>query len=728
MKKGLSKKSQIYIIIMLVFFLTGVIIPISPINLTVVGQETYDKLPTGVETYLIHNYSDYKLYGLDYIKDLPKYNSQSLTEFHMPIVYKIPSTIKMDAKKFIKEGTFETIDKYIKNFNERLIDSGYTVYGNLKSDEYFMIDYWIKVKASDKPFSIDFIPTIELDDRDYKLEKYAWWNSSYLLMKQITINHSYIDNDLINFPVLVYSNDTTMLSKMDDGDSLRFTNDANDTEYYFEIEKFNDTTEMIVWVNISRIDSSVDTKFNMYYNNTDASDGQNAVGTWDSNYIAVYHMDDLTTSTVDESTSNNNDGTKDGVNQPVESTGKIGKGQLWTGSYHIILPDTDFNITPDLTIETWVKVPETAEYRAIYSRCGTPSHYHTTMLRFFNDGTLNTNWENPDGTDHNLFTTSRYDDNTWKYIAVAVDSQDVSIYVNTSCVAHTNSVGAVIPSYTTGTITMIGTLATYVNTQPFDGVMDEFRISDITRNNSWFNTSFHSQNRTTGFLTFGSELEFITCPDIIYTNETPTNGDTDVYYLVDNLSVTINVSFGNTFNYTIHCSNGNTTSENSVSNGTYSLDVCCLEPDTLYYWYVNTTYNVTCGWENVTYNFTTAISGCQCIDELTLILKELQEIKEILEGDEIIELEINQWSMLLAIGIFVFLFAVGYNSEKRSGGLFLLIAGFTLFYIEALATLNGWLSPVFVLPFLSPLAIYIVIIGAKKFAYGANLKTDTKQK
>jgi len=63
-----------------------------------------------------------------------------------------------------------------------------------------------------------------------------WWNSSFGFMKQITIDHDYIDTDLVNFPVLVSSSNITMLEKMDDGDSLRFTNLANTSEYAFEIE------------------------------------------------------------------------------------------------------------------------------------------------------------------------------------------------------------------------------------------------------------------------------------------------------------------------------------------------------------------------------------------------------------------------------------------------------------------------------------------------------------
>lgn len=210
----------------------------------------------------------------------------------------------------------------------------------------------------------------------------------------------------------------------------------------------------------------------------------------------------------------------------------------------------------------------------------------------------------------------------------------------------------------------------------------------------------------------------------------------DISKYITSINVTVNDSDGDYMNITTRTNVSDTwqiinQTSSGMLNGTF------VSYNTSWIANYSTTYfvsfNLTDGktWVNETYNFTTKASpdgGCGC-DEIQAMLNELKnDILDELEGDEIIELEINQWSMLLAVGIFVFLFAVGYNSEKRSGGLFLLIAGFTLFYIEALATLNGWLSPVFVLPFLSPLAIYIVVIGAKKFAYGANLKTDSKQK
>lgn len=145
----------------------------------------------------------------------------------------------------------------------------------------------------------------------------TWWDSDWDYYKVITIDHDYIDTDLSNFPVLVVIDDTTG-DKCNGGDSIRFIDIDNTTEYYYEIEKWVDNEDRIVWVNITSISSTVDTKFLMYYGNSDAIDNQNPTDVWNSNYMAVWHMNSLL-----DSTSNNIDLTNYGAVLTTDG-GKIG--------------------------------------------------------------------------------------------------------------------------------------------------------------------------------------------------------------------------------------------------------------------------------------------------------------------------------------------------------------------------------------------------------------------
>jgi hypothetical protein len=105
------------------------------------------------------------------------------------------------------------------------------------------------------------------------------------------------------------------------------------TKLYHEIENFDGSTGMLTaWVNIPIVHSTEDTSLYMYYGNSSSSNQQFSEKTWDAKYLLVYHMKDETSSTIKDSTRNDNDGTKCGTTYPVESNGKIGKTQYFDGN------------------------------------------------------------------------------------------------------------------------------------------------------------------------------------------------------------------------------------------------------------------------------------------------------------------------------------------------------------------------------------------------------------
>jgi len=54
----------------------------------------------------------------------------------------------------------------------------------------------------------------------------------------------------------------------------------------------------------------------------------------------------------------------------------------------------------------------------------------------------------------------------------------------------------------------------------------------------------------------------------------------------------------------------------------------------------------------------------------------------------------------------------------------MLFAGATLFYIEVI--LLPYVSVIYVIPFISPLAIFIILLGIKKFLYTEPEDTKTR--
>jgi hypothetical protein len=137
--------------------------------------------------------------------------------------------------------------------------------------------------------------------------------------KKITINHNKVDENLLNFPVLVSTIDSDLRDKaQNDGDDILFMDDKGKANLlYHEIEYFDGSNgELVAWVNIPILFNSVDTVFYMYYGNLTCTSLEFPEMVWDSNYIMVHHMHGSNWQGIDDSTSNNNDVTIESPTAP----------------------------------------------------------------------------------------------------------------------------------------------------------------------------------------------------------------------------------------------------------------------------------------------------------------------------------------------------------------------------------------------------------------------------
>ena len=145
--------------------------------------------------------------------------------------------------------------------------------------------------------------------------------------KKITIDHKQVAGNLVNFPVLVSTIDTDLRNKAQiDGDDILFMDGkGNANQLFHEIESFDSSTgELVAWVNIPALSSTVDIIFYMYYGNPDCSNQEFPEIVWDSSYCGVWHLDKFYDSTM-----NYNDGTNHGTD---DVTGKIGSAKNFVSS------------------------------------------------------------------------------------------------------------------------------------------------------------------------------------------------------------------------------------------------------------------------------------------------------------------------------------------------------------------------------------------------------------
>jgi len=340
-----------------------------------------------------------------------------------------------------------------------------------------------------------------------------WYNTDWKYRNKITINSANVTGDLVNFPVLINTADATWryttsggnVGQSDGGDIL-FTTSSGTSKLDHEIEKYTPTTgELIAWIEVPDLSSSTDTDIYMYYGNASVADQWNVTGTWDDNYVMVQHLDDdPDTSTTQDSTSNNHDGTKGSANNPIEAPGQIGDAQDF--SYDQISCG-DLAIGDNYTAECWIKA-DTLTGNGDYDT------YGFTIMASALSGQGYPLWLTVRGTEVRLWayettpgtggwreTTGAGLNTTDRFhiVATANKSSTTMVYVNgVQRLSFTND-GEV--NWTN--IFTIGDLrpnrAIY-----FDGVIDEVRISNTIRNTDWIETSYNNQDNPGVFYSVGS--------------------------------------------------------------------------------------------------------------------------------------------------------------------------------------------------------------------------------
>lgn len=189
--------------------------------------------------------------------------------------------------------------------------------------------------------------------------------SGYDYKRTITVDNTKVSGsaDHTNFPVAVagtytYLKDTGNGGKVEDsnGYDIEFSSDSDgDVKLSHEIEQYVDTSGRVCfWVRIPTLDYNNDTTFYMWYANSSVSTSQeDANGVWDSDYVAVYHMNNSVDGTADElkdSTSNAFHGTRVGTNRTPEN-GSIGLRLDLGGSTTISIPDDLSALANDFTID-----------------------------------------------------------------------------------------------------------------------------------------------------------------------------------------------------------------------------------------------------------------------------------------------------------------------------------------------------------------------------------------
>ena len=342
---------------------------------------------------------------------------------------------------------------------------------------------------------------------------------------KLTISNTNIDAELTWFPITVFltsAQGEEVFAEFDadgDFDRVAFTTSDESTQLYADCELFDDSESKAIY-HVSKtgwaISNTGTTDFYMYYDDNaghnttyiSKSGGTAAQSAWDGNFKAVYHMNDgASTSAIYDSTSNNNDGTKEAANEPIEATGKVGKGQDFDGTNDRITVANNEGLDAldpydnSYTLEFIVNAPEQGAggFRILEKWVNGVTGYPFSFQGGAGATFTFAAW---DGTNNPSLASPTAFDSTYKYFASIVDHDTDQLKISLNGGAFTTETNTITGAITNAADVYIGNRG-LDTTRPFDGILDEIRISSTNRSASWLKATYNSLWDT--LLTYGSE-------------------------------------------------------------------------------------------------------------------------------------------------------------------------------------------------------------------------------
>ncbi|MCP4172981.1 MAG: DUF2341 domain-containing protein, partial [Fuerstiella sp.] len=422
-------------------------------------------------------------------------------------------TVGADANGQIDRIRITTDENLDDDFSGLTITvAGYTVTGystGVANDNIFYVDL-TESSSGDTGATPDVIvtanSTLSKVGEVLNMSVDGWWDTDWLNRTRITFDNIDSAVNLTDFPVLVNltAADVDFARIKAGGADIRFVDDDG-TALDYEIEAWDDGTETAtVWVRVQQLDQASNTDFiHLYYNNAAAVDAQNAAGVWDANYESVWHLND----DFLDSTSNNLDATNNGS---TDGVGIVADGQDFDGTDDYIqssLPSflTDIGAN-DFTIEFMFNaddVTSTGTRIRLFDIGDDNDEFVQLVIDDAAAGKLTFTVED-NGIQRSVAVDTNISTGTW-YHAVGVwdaSTNDVDFYLNgieqTTAGVTNNSPGS-IQGVTMGRRSD-GVASTY-----YEGLEDEFRISNTIRSADWIEAAWLSQNGVFAFSNFGSE-------------------------------------------------------------------------------------------------------------------------------------------------------------------------------------------------------------------------------
>ncbi|MDN5211692.1 DUF2341 domain-containing protein [Fulvivirgaceae bacterium BMA12] len=333
--------------------------------------------------------------------------------------------------------------------------------------------------------------------------------SGFKWEKVVVLNHEKISGSevLFNFPVLLHIQETMLKSKtlgglIEDihGYDIAFVDELGEIMDH-QVENYDPGSgELLVWVRIQELSPFVDTRFSLYFGNENIKEDLSTNFTWEENYTGVWHLNNDT----QDATVNNNTGSSFGTNRVL---GKMAYGMQFRGDKDVNgsivhIPDhNSLDLHKEGTIEAWVYVNSFQNWAGVVYKGDKPDFSDDAyFIQFLGDSerqrlTFGITGEN------GIYSYERsaidLKSHTWYYIAFTWNPEKIQLYVNGY--DYGSKVNNTAARNTDGGLNIGSQLNEAVKNNPFDGVIDEVRISKVARSQQWIATTYKNQSAPASF-------------------------------------------------------------------------------------------------------------------------------------------------------------------------------------------------------------------------------------
>lgn len=338
----------------------------------------------------------------------------------------------------------------------------------------------------------------------------VWYDLDFPYRKTFTVNGEYVSGSLTNFPILwKTSADASLLAHArSDGLDIIFVISSTNLRTHHEIENYGKGSG-VIWVRIPTLDEKINVDVCMYYgdNTNHAYDTDyKPSGTWDINYIAVWHLNSPTDTQYSGSTVGNYKSDTITLTSRTAGNGIISWNSPNWGAedQYIRVPhNTALSLNgSDMTIEAWINSNNWATeqcviVKALGAGTGWQHELYPANNQHLQAGEASAAIT---CTNSNPFPVN----DTWYNEAVIWNTTtNVASFYSNGKVQTVGSDNDMADWAANTNNLYMGNISTYA--YDFNGEMDEMRISNVVRPAAWLKTSYSSMSSPATFLTFGTE-------------------------------------------------------------------------------------------------------------------------------------------------------------------------------------------------------------------------------